>query len=240
MSHCKSDINGNWIAWLGISAHSPYHFELPPLTIICSEQWKDCTRGQHNENMAVPVAKWTWLQNAGTDFHCNSILKLVKQWQGVWIIMRIMWKSDITSLINENGIYFRTCTLVLMYYTHDHYFQYSPHRISKIVGLKNWRPVTLKNTLLLHPRGDEWIQNVTVANAGLVQWQNLFLGWEHRGDGRWWESWTNEGTNGLTTKTDRIPHVPKSQLLQTLNHWFMNRIHEPYLAEHQQDPSAEN
>lgn len=56
-----------------------------------------------------------------------------------------------------------------MYYKHDHYFQYSPHRISKIVGLKNWRPVTLKNTLLLHPRGDEWIQNVTVANAGLVQ-----------------------------------------------------------------------
>jgi len=41
-------------------------------------------------------------------------------------------------------------------------------------------------------------------------------------------------------KTDHIPHVPKSQLLQTLNLWLMNRIHEPYLAENQQDPSAEN
>jgi len=44
-----------------------------------------------------------------------------------------------------------------MYYKHDHYFQY---RISIIVGLKNWRSVTLKNMLLIHPRGDEWIDYV--------------------------------------------------------------------------------
>jgi len=136
MSHCESDIDGNWKAWLGISPNSPYHFELPPLTAICSEQWKDYKRGQHNENMAVPEAKWTWLQNAGTDFYCSSVLKLVKQWHSVWIIMGIMWKSDRTSLVIENDICFCTRTLVLMYYKHDHYFQYSPHRISKIVGLK--------------------------------------------------------------------------------------------------------
>ena len=112
---------------------------------------------------------WTWLQNAGTDLQCSGVLKLVEQWQCVWIIMGIMWKSDRTSLVIENYICFCTCTLVLMHHKHDHYLQYSPHRIIKIVGLKNWRSVTLKNMLLIHPRGDEWIDNVcSHCQAGTV------------------------------------------------------------------------
>lgn len=48
----------------------------------------------------------------------------------------IMSKSDRTCLVIENDICFCTCTLVLMYYKYEYYFQDSPHRIHKIVGLK--------------------------------------------------------------------------------------------------------
>jgi hypothetical protein len=127
------------------------------------------TKGLAQRKQGSPEAMWTRLQNAGTDFYCSSVPKLVKQWQSVSIIMGIMWKSDRISLVIENDICFCICTLVLMYYKHDHYLQYSPHRISKIVGLKKWRSVTLKNMLLIHPRGVEWIDNVrSHCQAGMV------------------------------------------------------------------------
>jgi hypothetical protein len=112
--------------------------------------------------------------------------------------------------------------------------------ISQIVfaaSLQVWLDLTLLATDI--SRGEELVENVTVATARLVRWSNPFLRWEHGGDGLWWEWWTTEATTGLITDTAHIPHIPKSQCSQTLKLWSMNRICAPHLAENQ-DPSAEN
>jgi hypothetical protein len=80
-----------------------------------------------------------------------SYSNLYSTGRNVWIIMGILWKNDSTSVVTENDICFCKCNLILIYCKHDHYFQYGPHRISTIVGLKNWRVISLN---LLKPSGN--------------------------------------------------------------------------------------
>jgi hypothetical protein len=49
--------------------------------------------------------------------------------------MGILWKSHKTSQGTENYICFCTCIFILLHYKHNHYFQYSSHKISIIVIL---------------------------------------------------------------------------------------------------------